>query len=285
MPPSPSHSSPKEWHCRGYLPHRDRVHLIQSVTFRLADSLPQKKLKALEIELEGLTTTDVDRDREKRMRMEAFLDAGMGCCALGNDAMAETMQHALLKFHGERYELIAWCIMPNHVHVLVDPWESLSKIVQSWKSYTGRWAMKQNAEYGFEVPERSAGRSSAELELGVPRGVSRDAGLGGSAGRSSAELELGVPRGVSRDAGLGGGAGRSSAELELGVPVGGDVEMKSGVPGGKKSFWMRDYWDRYIRSETHLKNVIDYIHQNPVKAGLCSKAEDWKWSSCGNWER
>jgi len=44
-------------------------------------------------------------------------------------------------------------------------------------------------------------------------------------------------------------------------------------------FWMHDYWDRYIRDEQHLLFVIDYIHNNPVKAGLCLKETDWLWSS------
>jgi putative transposase len=43
--------------------------------------------------------------------------------------------------------------------------------------------------------------------------------------------------------------------------------------------WMRDYWDRYIRNLEHYNRVIEYIHQNPVKAGLVSSAVDWKWSS------
>jgi len=41
-----------EWRSRGYLPHRDRIGLLQSITIRLADSLPQEKLRELEEELE-----------------------------------------------------------------------------------------------------------------------------------------------------------------------------------------------------------------------------------------
>jgi putative DNA methylase len=45
------------------------------------------------------------------------------------------------------------------------------------------------------------------------------------------------------------------------------------------SFWQDDYWDRFIRNQTHYDNAIGYIHQNPVKAGLCKCAEDWPRSS------
>jgi REP element-mobilizing transposase RayT len=109
------------------------------------------------------------------------------------------MQETLQKFDGERYRLIAWCIMPNHVHVLIEPLVSLPRIVQSWKSFTGRWALLHNAELGL------------------------------------------------------------------------------GVPG--HAFWMWDYWDRYIRNEKHLQAVIDYIHENPVAAGLCDSTVEWPWSS------
>lgn len=42
---------------------------------------------------------------------------------------------------------------------------------------------------------------------------------------------------------------------------------------------MREYWDRYIRDENHYRKTIDYIHRNPVSAGLCARPESWPWSS------
>jgi REP element-mobilizing transposase RayT len=44
-------------------------------------------------------------------------------------------------------------------------------------------------------------------------------------------------------------------------------------------FWMEDYFDRYIRDVAHYWNAIRYIERNPVKAGLCEKDEEWRWSS------
>jgi putative transposase len=38
-------------------------------------------------------------------------------------------------------------------------------------------------------------------------------------------------------------------------------------------------YDRNITSSTTLRSVIDYIHANPVRRGLVSKAEEWEWSS------
>jgi hypothetical protein len=42
---------------------------------------------------------------------------------------------------------------------------------------------------------------------------------------------------------------------------------------------MREYRDRYIRDDTHLRAVVAYIHDNPVKAGLCTTPASWPWSS------
>jgi REP element-mobilizing transposase RayT len=47
----------------------------------------------------------------------------------------------------------------------------------------------------------------------------------------------------------------------------------------KGQFWQHEPFDRYIRSPKHFANVIEYIENNPVKAGLCEKPEDWRFSS------
>ena len=44
-------------------------------------------------------------------------------------------------------------------------------------------------------------------------------------------------------------------------------------------FWMKDYFDRYIRNENHYWNTVRYIENNPVKARLCKEPSDWPFSS------
>ena len=51
-----------------------------------------------------------------------------------------------------------------------------------------------------------------------------------------------------------------------------------------RQLWHREYWDRYIRDEKHFFAAVEYIHQNPVKAGLVSQAEQWPWSSATLWK-
>ena len=44
-------------------------------------------------------------------------------------------------------------------------------------------------------------------------------------------------------------------------------------------FWQHEPFDRYIRNEKHFMAVVRYIENNPVKARLCGRAEEWRFSS------
>jgi putative DNA methylase len=44
-------------------------------------------------------------------------------------------------------------------------------------------------------------------------------------------------------------------------------------------FWMEEYYDRYIRNAEHFRKAVSYIENNPVKARLCARPEDWPFSS------
>lgn len=121
----------RHWHSRGYLPHCDTPGLLQSITFRLADSLPADALKRL------LQET---AEAEKNHSIDALLDAGHGACWLKQTEIAGIVESALLHWDGQRYRLLAWCIMPNHVHILIethDGWP-LHSLLHGWKSFTAK---------------------------------------------------------------------------------------------------------------------------------------------------
>jgi len=40
-----------------------------------------------------------------------------------------------------------------------------------------------------------------------------------------------------------------------------------------------DYFDRYIRNEKHYQKTVEYIENNPVKARLCARSADYRFSS------
>lgn len=177
------------WYSRGYLPHFDSPGIVQMITFRLADSIPNSVLQQIELEAKYLSIY------KKRMFFDKHLDVGHGECFLIKFENARIVEDALLHFDNERYFLLSWVIMPNHVHVLVKIIDGyiLSDIVHSWKRYSARMINRKLVRTG--------------------------------------------------------------------------------------RLWQREYWDRYIRSEDHLNNAINYIHMNPVKAGFVDNPENWQFSS------
>ena len=140
------------WHERGYLPHCDFPGLVQFVTFRLADSMPESRRGEWEHLLK------IEDDREKRTKLEEYLDRGVGECLLRDPRAAKVAEDALLHFHNERYELVAWCVMPNHVHVLLHAWQTpVSKLMQSWKRFAAT-----------EMERRSPTRRVPEIDTNAP---------------------------------------------------------------------------------------------------------------------
>jgi REP element-mobilizing transposase RayT len=119
------------WFERGYLPHFDGGAVVQTITFRLADSLPRELYKHI---------FSVADDSERRKLMHRFIDEGRGNCLLRAPESAEIVANALSFFDGERYKLLAWVIMPNHVHAMIEQIEGhhLDRIVHSWKSFTAK---------------------------------------------------------------------------------------------------------------------------------------------------
>jgi REP element-mobilizing transposase RayT len=134
------------WRSRGYLPHFSEPGCIQLITIRLFDTVPASVFEQWKIELawsKGARATDF-RNVALRKRIEGYEDAGHGECWLRDPRVAAMVQSTLLQFDNERYRIIAWCIMPNHVHVVVEILEKylLEEILHSWKSYSAHEANK-----------------------------------------------------------------------------------------------------------------------------------------------
>ncbi len=78
------------------------------------------------------------------------LDRGLGCKLLAKHANAGIVQSSLLHDDGVKYALAAWCIMPTHVHVLIELCFdfALADIVQTWKSATSHAINKSEGRKG-----------------------------------------------------------------------------------------------------------------------------------------
>jgi len=137
-----------------YLPHWTQTAAIYAVTFRLADSLPADVLERWRVERDKIVhpgqtqgqelTSHQQRDLARLYcdSVESYLNAGHGQCYLREPKVAELVANALKHFDGERYNLIAWAVMPNHVHAILKPYQGieLPDILRSWKSYTANKA-------------------------------------------------------------------------------------------------------------------------------------------------
>jgi putative transposase len=125
------------WRESGYLPHRDEPGLVQFVTFRLADAFPGK----LRREWQGLL--EIEDDRRRRVELEAYLDRGRGQCYLRRPDIAKIVEGSLLFRHGVQYDLRAWVVMPNHVHLLFLVQDvPMCQLMDAWKGYTAKEANK-----------------------------------------------------------------------------------------------------------------------------------------------
>jgi REP element-mobilizing transposase RayT len=74
----------------------------------------------------------------------------LGACALARPEVAIIVEDALLFFHEQRYILVAWCVMPNHVHAAftVLAGNDAPDILHSWKSYTAHKANRSLRRHG-----------------------------------------------------------------------------------------------------------------------------------------
>ena len=139
---------------RGYLPHLESDNAIYFVTFRLAGTLPKSVLESYEFERDSLMKLARQQNRDLTsyeqtalkflysQKIQDYLDRSEGECWLSNKRIAQLMIDALKKFNEIRYLLHAWCVMPNHVHVVFHDFSSgsLARIVHSWKSFTAHQA-------------------------------------------------------------------------------------------------------------------------------------------------
>lgn len=233
--PAPKPSYPQD-HCRNYLPHIENKH-YQMITFRLNDSVPKQVIeqwKASVKELQAgsqfgsqvsapassgsqvtapapkaphlstlssrLSISEKLNKHQQTIRrllklIDQYEDAGFGQCLLRDDSVAKIVCDTLYHNHQKKYELICWCIMPNHVHTLIAPVPgmSLSEIMYDWKSYT---------------------------TYAINKALKR-----------------------------------------------------------KGKLWMMEYFDRYIRDNDHFDKVVNYIHNNPVKAKFVDDPSEWHWCS------
>lgn len=120
---------------RGNLPHWYKPGHAHFVTYRLAGSIPQFELqrwraerdRRLKQKLRDAATFGALRERAHKAffgRYDHYLDRNADVRWLEEPDVANVVRENLYHHHGSLYELIAWCLMPNHVHVVLQPFEA-----------------------------------------------------------------------------------------------------------------------------------------------------------------
>ncbi len=171
---------------RRTLPHWYVPGAAHFVTYRLADTIPAHVIELMKEQcrsrLRGLDgksgTSWQDRQREHKRffaTLDRFLDQACKRNELALPQVAAVIRSNLHHHHGSKYHLLAYCVMPNHVHVLFQPIDvvcneenyvaldevecpdgqsPLARIMHSLKSYTANEANRILGRSGrFWQPE------------------------------------------------------------------------------------------------------------------------------------
>ncbi len=173
---------------RRNLPHWQPAEQTLFVTWRLYRSLPKG--------FAGHLHRWGSEPRKQFLHADRMLDAGSsGPLWLNDPEIAGCTERSIQRGAELRhYDLRAYVVMPNHVHVLLDPLVPLQRLTSGIKGVSAR-----------------------------------------------------------------------------------DANIRLGRVG--KPFWQDESFDHWIRDAGQLERTKTYIENNPVKASLCARPQDWQWSS------
>ena len=208
---------------RRNLPHIQPVGSCFFVTFRLYESLPKVESDKLKLKYQA-QLYDLHKVINDKLRNEAIFSlikhlfaklddlidsTENGPHHLKNNEIRELVSKELFRFDGNLYNLIAYSIMSNHVHILIDTSIQLDEMKQE--------GIIENYVQLDQIMKRIKGPTAVYCN--------RKLGLSGK-------------------------------------------------------FWERESYDMYIRNEKMFNNVLLYILNNPVKAGIVNNWKDYPGNYC-----
>lgn len=199
-------------HLPHYQPHNETLF----ITFRLAHSIPNTIIRKMqeqkEVQLKYISSFCSCKKRKEEyenwqsgyfLQFDEELHSNKKKISyLSDPRIAGILKEAIHLRDKKEYDLIAYSIMPNHVHIMFLPKTSINnrkedkfqatKILKSLKWYTAREGNR--------------------------------------------------------------------------------------ILGRKGAFWQDESYDHVVRNEKEFKRIVNYILNNPVKARLVERREDWKWN-------
>ena len=205
------------------LPHFQPKGYTYFITTRLAGSIPNKIYSKIKAEYKHelvLLSSSRNKEIKKRkyselqktifVKYEKILDSSNhGPKWLNDKNIATIVKDSLHLFDGKYYNLIAYTIMPNHIHIVFTPFVERASARSSYST------ILQQKFPVTEIMRRLKGNTALQAN---------------------------------------------------------NILKRTGT------FWQHESYDHVVRDEKELKRIVNYILYNPVKAGLCSKQEDWEWS-------
>ncbi len=217
------HAPPIQKEKWGNLPHWYREGAIYAVTFRLEDSFPASVLSAYAkektdlaariVQAEKKSDESLAKDLKKQLdqlyseRLDKVLDEGRGHAWMKDPRIADIVATSIQHFAGQRYDLGAWCVMPNHVHLIISPreGETLPEILHSIKRHSAREVNKilgregpfwQKESYDHLVRDGEDFVNQTGYVLENPEGAGLNdwahVGQGGLAGRMQSAATIGA---------------------------------------------------------------------------------------------
>jgi REP element-mobilizing transposase RayT len=188
----------KRYFYRRNLPHLHYNEGDYFITFRLKDSLPSSEVQKLKEDLENSPEELSIKEKRLFKRYDELLDSkGFGSMTIIEEAITNIIKEILYKYDGLYYELICYCIMPNHIHLVFT-------IISKEKSLS-------------EIMKMIKGASSILINKYLNR---------------------------------------------------------------TGSLWQAESFDRLIRDDVEMYNIVKYVLLNPVNANLVSDWKNWEHTYC-----
>ena len=221
-----------------HLPHYQPPGCTFFVTFRLTGSLPFYVIQKLKAEHEaqlklisGIEDQKVKKEQYRNYqtsyfeKFDSILDKYRSKARwLIQHAVAEKVKEAIHFRDGNEYGLIAYTIMPNHVHMV------FSLLVEE-----GNGFVSNGKNYSQNINDRIVGRTDCSTYIVT-------------------DILKSLKWYTAKECNK--------------------ILNRSGA------FWQHESYDHVVRDEDELSRIVKYVLNNPVKAGLVDKWEDWKWSYC-----
>ena len=237
------------------LPHYQPPGYTYFVTYRLNGSLPVEVIRKLKSDQEnqlkkitGISDKSLQQEKYRKLqsiyfgKFDKLLDASdFGPNWLKQQEIAQIVKDAIHFYDKKKYDLICYTIMTNHVHQVFTP------IVDRISDSTNQQIVDRISDStNQQIVDRISDSTIQNNEGSNPRN------------RVSGYIVTKILQDLKRF---------TARECNK-------VLNRSGA------FWQHESYDHVIRDYDELQRIVEYVLNNPVKAGFCEKWEDWKWNYC-----